>query len=249
VDPKQSGGLTTSGANFSIFTASGNYLYVGGNFDYVWGGSAVGYQYSPYIVRANLTNGIYDASWSPYPDGPVNVLAFQGNDLWVWGLYLFMGDQSMTDVVILRPTGATYQTWVNSFFSPSQQMNAYYTSPDWGVSAGGTLANLDAFAFFLNPSAAPQVMVAGTGTSGLPLLRHETISGSQYLTMEFAQWKSSSDAGLTYIPQFSSDLTSGFTARGVAMATNSIDANRERVKYRDSIANLPKAFGRVKVTP
>jgi hypothetical protein len=247
VDPVQSMNLTTSGATFSMLTASGNYLYVGGNFDYVWNGSAYGY--SPYIVRANLTNGIYDASWSPYPDGPVNVLAFQGTDLWVWGLYSFMGDQSMSDVVILRPTGATYQTWANTFFSAAQSTNAYYISPVWDL-GGGQVANLNAFAFFINPIAAvPQIMVAGTGTGGLPLIRPETVSGGQYLTMEYTRWKSTTDAGLTYTPQFSSDLATGFVARGVLMSTTSIDASRERVKYRDSIANLPYAFGRVQITP
>lgn len=247
VDPVQSVNLDTSGANFSMFTASGNYLYVGGNFDYVWNGSA--YSYSPYIVRANPTNGIYEASWSPYPDGPVNVMAFQGNDLWVWGLYSFMGDQSMSDVVILRPTGASYQTWANTFFSATQSTNSYYISPVWDLGSD-KLANLGAFAFFMNPfSAVPQIMVAGTGTSGLPLIRPETISGSQYLTMEYTRWKSTTDAGLTYTPQFSSNLATGFVARAVGISTNSIDANRERVKYRDSIANLPYAFGWVKVTP
>jgi hypothetical protein len=249
VDPIQSGSLTTSGANFSMFATNGSYLYVGGNFDYVWGGSA--YNYSPYIVRVNPTNGIYDASWSPYPDGPVNVLAFQGNDLWIWGLYQFIGDQSMSDVVILRPTGTNYQTWANTFFSPAQRTNSYYISPVWDLD-GDNLANLYEFAFFMNPlSAAPQNMTAGTGTNGLPLIRQETISGSRYLTMEFTQWKSSTGAGLIYTPQFSSNLATGFAARGVLLSTTSIsgDANRERVKYRDSIANLPAAFGKVDVAP
>ena len=253
-DPYQSGSLTTSGANFSMLAANGNYLYVGGNFDYVWNGNGSeydlnNYNYSPYIVRVNPTNGIYDESWSPYPDGPVNVMTFQtNNDLWVWGLYDLMGDQSMSDVVILRPTGASYQTWANTFFSAAQSTNAYYTSPDWDLGSG-SVANLGAFAFFLNPfSTTPPIMVAGTGTSGLPLIRHETISGSQYLTMEYTRWKSTTDAGLTYTPEFSSNLAAGFVARGMGISTNSIDANRERVKYRDSIANLPYAFGYVKVT-
>jgi hypothetical protein len=176
-------------------------------------------------------------------------MTFQtNNDLWVWGLYDLMGDQSMSDVVILRPTGASYQTWANTFFSAAQSTNAYYTSPDWDLGSG-SVANLGAFAFFLNPfSTTPPIMVAGTGTSGLPLIRHETISGSQYLTMEYTRWKSTTDAGLTYTPEFSSNLAAGFVARGMGISTNSIDANRERVKYRDSIANLPYAFGYVKVT-
>jgi hypothetical protein len=247
VDPRQSGSLTTSGATFSTLTANGNYLYVGGNFDLVWNGSA--YASSPYLVRANPTNGIYDISWSPYPDGPVNVLSPQGTDLWAWGLYNYMGDQKMGDVVILRPTGTAYQTWANTFFTASQRTNAAYISPSWDLDNDG-LANLDEFAFFMNPnSAAPQKMVAGTGTNGLPLIRQEVVSGSKYLTMEYTQWKSTTDAGLTYTPQFSSNLSTGLVARGVLMSTTSIDANRERVKYRDSIANLPYAFGRVKVTP
>jgi hypothetical protein len=248
VDPVQSVDLVTGGANFSMFATNGNFLYVGGNFDYVYSGVGNIYNYSPYLVRANPTNGIYDASWSPYPDGPVNVMGFQANDLWMWGLYNFMGDQPMSDIVILRPTTASYQTWANTFFTPAQRTNADHISPMLDFDTDG-LVNLDEFAFFMNPnSAAPQNMVAGTGTNGLPLIRQEIISGSKYLTVEFTQWKSSSGAGLTYTPQFSSDLTTGFAARGALLSTTSIDANRERVKYRDSIANLPRAFGWVKVT-
>ena len=249
VSPQQSSGLTTSGANFSTLAANGGYLYVSGNFDYVWNGGS-NYTYSPYIVRVNPTNGVYDASWSPYPDGPVNVTTFQtNNDLWVWGLYSYMGNQKRSDVVLLRPTGTAYQTWANTYFGGGQNTNAYYISPDWNLS-GGQYVNLDYFAFFMNPALpTPPTMIAGTGTNGLPLIRQEVISGSKYLTMEFTRWKSTTDASLTYTPQFSSSLNTGFVARGVGISTNSIDANRERVKYRDSIANLPYAFGRVVVTP
>ena len=246
VDPRQSFSQTFFGNNFSCFAASGNNLYVGGDFQYVWNG--VGYNSSPYVVRADLTTGVYDQSWYPYPDGAVNVLAFQGNDLWAWGLYSQVAGQAMSDVVILRPYGAAYQTWVNTYFTPAQQTNSDYIAPFWDLGSNGA-PNLAKFLYNMNPfSATASYQVPGTGTSGLPLVRLENISGGKFLTAEYTQWKAATGAGMTNLPQFGSTLP-GLTNRALPVSTTSIDANRERVKYRDSVTNLPAAFGRVNVVP
>ena len=48
-------------------------------------------------------------------------------------------------------------------------------------------------------------------------------------------------------PQFGSDLSSRLRT-GTLLSTASIDAIRERVNYRDSTPDPPKAFGRVDVS-
>ena len=238
--------------NVSCLAGNGSYLYIGGDFQNVWNGSGFGYttnyDSSPYVTRVNPTTGVYDQSWYPYPDGAVNVMAFQGTDLWVWGLYSQMAGQSMSDVVILRPTGAAYQTWVNTYFSPAQRTNSDYIAPFWDLDNDG-IPNLTEFLYNTDPlSASVQYQVPGTGTSGLPLVRLENISGGKFLTAEYTQWKAATGAGITNIPQFGSTVL-GLTNRALLVSTTSIDANRERVKYRDSVTNLPAAFGRVNVVP
>ena len=79
-------------------------------------------------------------------------------------------------------------------------------------------------------------------------MRLENLSGGKFLTAEYTQWKAGTGAGITNIPQFGSTVL-GLTNRALLVSTTSIDASRERVKYRDSVTNLPAAFGRVKVVP
>jgi hypothetical protein len=50
------------------------------------------------------------------------------------------------------------------------------------------------------------------------------------------------------LPQFGSTVL-GLTNRALLISTTSLDTNRERVKYRDSLTTLPAAFGRVKIVP
>ena len=237
-----------AGDNVQALTAKNGYIYVSGNFQEVWnGGVGDGLDFSPYIVRVDPLTGIYDPTWYPYPDGSINAMAFQGDDLWVWGLYNEIGGEESSEVAILRPTGTAYQAWVNANFSPSQRSNADFIAP-FQDPDGDSYNNYFEFLFNMNPTnSVVQYHTAATGTSGLPLLRLEPVSGSNYLTVEFSRWKSTTDAATTYTPQFATTLPT-WSARGVLMSTTSIDANRERVKYRDSIPNLATAFGRVKLT-
>ena len=160
-----------------------------------------------------------------------------------------MAGQAMKGVVTLRPNGAAYQTWVNAFFAPAQRTNSNYMAPSQDPDGDG-IANFVEFQFNMDPlSGIAQYQVADTGTAGLPLIRKENVNGHNYITEEFTQWKATSGAGVTNIPQFTSDLLSGFAPRGVLMSTTTIDANRERVKYRDSVPDLPAAFGSGIVSP
>ena len=137
---------------------------------------------------------------------------------------------------------------MNTYFTPAQQTNSDYIAPFWDLGSNG-VPNLTKFLYNMNPfSATASYQVPGTGTSGLPLVRLENISGGKFLTAEYTQWKAATGAGMTNLPQFGSTLP-GLTNRALLVSTTSIDANRERVKYRDPVTNLPAAFGRVKVVP
>ncbi len=114
---------------------------------------------------------------------------------------------------------------------------------------GDGISNLLEYALNLNPLVNEQVvMIPGTGLHGLPVVRLETISGSDRLTIEFVRRTSGSGAGLTYTPQFSSNLTD-WLALGTETVTT-IDSQWERVKVVDvmTTGDAPKRYARLSVT-
>jgi hypothetical protein len=92
-------------------------------------------------------------------------------------------------------------------------------------------------------------MTLGTATSSMPCIRVENQAGADRLTMEFVRMKQTSGSGLTYIPQFSSDLTN-WQAVGTEISATPIDGNRDRVKIANSVtlSGSGKRFARLKVT-
>ncbi|MGL5016642.1 MAG: choice-of-anchor D domain-containing protein, partial [Luteolibacter sp.] len=114
-----------------------------------------------------------------------------------------------------------------------------------------SLINLLERAFNLNPNQATfPILTAGTGTSGLPLIRRT--GEPPAFSIQYLRLKASTNPGFTYRPQFSTTLQDG-GAGGWADVTGtetvqSIDANWERVTVEESASGLEKRFGRVKVT-
>jgi len=108
------------------------------------------------------------------------------------------------------------------------------------------VVNLLECAFNLNPliSGNP-ILIANTGTSGLPLIRR---AGSPpVFSIQYLRRKTSTNPGVTYTPQFSSGLDgpwSGFTG---TETVQSIDATWERVTAEEMTSMHQKRFGRVKV--
>ena len=105
-------------------------------------------------------------------------------------------------------------------------------------------------AFNLNPNQpALPVLIASTGTTGLPLIRRT--GQPPVFSLQYLRRKASANSGLTYTPQFCSSLTdSGPAGWATATGTESvqlIDSEWERVTVEENASGNPKRFGRVTV--
>jgi len=231
----------------STIVGEGDQLYIAGSFDLVFTGSqGDGFDPSPYIARVNATSGQLDPSWYPYPDDETTRLAVFGPNLWAAGSFREMGNMSTGGPVIVTPYSAPYQNWLHAHFSPTEANDPDLAAPFWDHDGDGE-SNLMEATFNTDPFDSRKTYhTPDTGTSGLPLLRSEKIGGQQYLTIEFTRWKSSSSACIGAEPEFGDDLTH-WTRAGVVISSTSLGTERERVKIRDSIPNLQKAFGRVRL--
>jgi hypothetical protein len=140
-----------------------------------------------------------------------------------------------------------FSAWQSLYFSPAEIASPQMSGPLADFDSDG-ISNLLEFAFHLDPIFNERVtMISETGLRGLPLIRKEMVSGEEKLSIEFVRRTTSSGAGLTYMHQFSSDLTTWQTV-GVETVT-AINPRWERVKVVDSVAvsGTPKRFGRVRV--
>lgn len=231
----------------ALFAADGQ-LYLVGGFQAVFTGSqGDGFDSSPYIARVNPLTGMLDPSWYPYPNAPLSRLACSGPNLWVSGQCTEMGDAVTGGPVILSPYSAPYLSWLNAHFTPAEMNDPDLSAPFWDHDGDGE-SNLMEATFNTDPFDPRKTYhMPDIGTSGLPLLRSEKIGEEVFLTIEFTRWKTTAHACITASPQFGDDL-SHWTRSGVVISTTSLDSFRERVKIRDSIPNLPKSFGRVRLT-
>ena len=137
----------------------------------------------------------------------------------------------------------SFSAWRKLYFSPAQIADPNTSDPLADPEADG-IGNLIEFALHLDPIFNERaVMPAGTGLRGLPLSSIE----SDRLTIEFVRRTVASGAGLTYVPEFSSDLIN-WTAVGTETST-SINPRWDRVKITDSATTLtePIRFVRLRV--
>ena len=114
-----------------------------------------------------------------------------------------------------------------------------------------SLVNLLERAFNLNPNqSALAILIAGSGTTGLPLIRRA--GQPPVFSIQYLRRKPSANSGLTYTPQFCSSLTaSGLDGWVTATGTEtvqSIDSEWERVTVEENASANEKRFGRVKVS-
>ena len=141
----------------------------------------------------------------------------------------------------------SYSAWQRFYFTPTQ-IATPQTSGALGDFDNDGFSNLLEFAFNLDPSFNERAtMIAATGLRGLPLVLRETLSGADHVTIEFVRRTVGSGAGLSYLPQFSSDLNT-WEAVGTVSVT-AINSRWERVKVVDPLTtgDTPKRFARVKV--
>ncbi len=140
-----------------------------------------------------------------------------------------------------------FSAWQRLYFTPAQ-ITATATSGPLGDLDRDGIVNLLEFAFNLDPTFNETAgMVANTGLRGLPIVRVETVGGADHLTLDYVRRTSGSGAGLTYTPEFASDLGT-WAAVGTESVTT-INPRWERVKIVDSVTMSAggRRFGRVKV--
>ncbi len=103
-------------------------------------------------------------------------------------------------------------------------------------------------AFNLNPPQATlPILISNTGTTGLPNIRSTGTGASRRLKIEYLRRKASGNPGLSYNPQFLSDLGTAWQDFTGTETVQSIDSVWERVTVDDTVTGEPKRFGRVKV--
>lgn len=111
---------------------------------------------------------------------------------------------------------------------------------------GDGVKNLLKYAFNMNLGGADsRILVAGSGTAGLPSVQIEGVNASRMIKVEFLRRKGS---GLTYVAKVSGTLSAGsFTPMTGTPVVTSIDATWERVVIRDP-ATAGRNFAVVEVT-
>ena len=141
----------------------------------------------------------------------------------------------------------SFSAWQRLYFTPAEIGNSATTGPLADFDGDG-IGNLLEFALNLDPSFNGQTtMLSNTGLRGLPVVNVETISAADHVTVEFVRRTGTSGSGLTYTPQFSSDLND-WQAVGTETVV-AINPRWERVKIVDPLTTggATKRFARVKV--
>ena len=116
----------------------------------------------------------------------------------------------------------------------------------FSVTCSSRVRNLAKFAVGMNPLQADRhILIPGSGTSGLPSITNGGSISQPQLRIEFVQRV---QAGISYHPEFSTDLQTWTEASGSQLTTLSINANWSRVIATDPSAGGPLRFGRVRLT-
>ena len=147
-----------------------------------------------------------------------------------------------------------YDTWVNA--NGLTGGDAADTADVESGGAGDGLVNLLEFAFGTNPNAndnSPLVVIDGsTFTPGTQIVKIQSPFNPSNITAQFARRKDAAAAGLTYVPEFSADMTT-WEAHASAptpdvVSTNAGDYEIVEVPYLVFLSNGQKAsFCRIRV--
>ena len=184
------------------------------------------------------------ASWTSVPEQATDVPS---------SFYCSRISASLAAITAIAPeAGAlapeSFSAWQRLYFTPAQIAAPATTGPLADFDGDGINQLLE-FALNLDPTFNEQAaMLPNTGLRGLPAARLENIAGAERLTLEFVRRTSGSGSGLTYTPEFSSDLTA-WLAVGSETVT-AINPRWERVKITDPLTTLdaPRRFARLRVT-
>ncbi len=108
--------------------------------------------------------------------------------------------------------------------------------------------NLLKFAFNLDPAVAGAPLIeTGTGTAGLPAIRLNDANPAD-TTLRFEFVRRTNAPGLTYQPQISSTLSTGWQETTALPTTVTIDSEWERVIINEPVTEpATQAFGRIRI--
>ncbi|MEO7099456.1 MAG: hypothetical protein ABI162_08850 [Luteolibacter sp.] len=185
---------------------------------------------------ASFMAALYDCGGLEYQNGPNWVPVTEGAQNVPSSFYCSRVSASLpwirTNVGLEVDSLASesFPAWQKLYFTPTEIANPAISGP-LADPDGDDIGNLLEFALNLDPTFNERTaMIPGAGLRGLPSARLETDVGER-LTMEFVRRTTGSGAGLTYIPEFSSDL-SDWQAVGTEAVT-SLNSRWERVKITD----------------
>lgn len=185
------------------------------------------------------------SGWTLVPEGPTDVAS---------SFYCSRISHSLAFISNLAPevnslAQEDYPSWQKLYFTPAEIGTPAETGPLADFDKDGT-CNLLEFALNLDPSFSEcAIMAPSTGLRGTPLVQVENVGGEDRVTVEFVRRTTGSGAGLTYEPQFSSDLESNWQGAGSDTVTP-LNSRWERVKAVDSVntSTNSRRFARVAVT-
>lgn len=141
----------------------------------------------------------------------------------------------------------TFSSWQKLYFTPTQIANTAVTGPEGDFDEDG-INNLLEFALNLDPTFAERTMMPPSmGYRGLPLIRVESSTGSNRLTMRYVRRKSNSGSNLTYVPEFSDDLITWTSSTNTSLF--SVNTRWERARDTDTFdtTSKPKRYARLRV--
>jgi hypothetical protein len=100
----------------------------------------------------------------------------------------------------------------------------------------------------LNPLVADARPISSSGTNGLPRAEYLPNVSGGIMEVEFVRRKGPTATGLSYVTQFSDNLSNSWSD-GQPPVVTAINAEWERVRVRDSLAGPhPARFGKVVIT-
>lgn len=154
-------------------------------------------------------------------------------------------DESPFMISLTGIGGTSAQAWRHHYFSTIENTGdaADAADPD-----GDGQINLLERAFNLHPKQSfIPVLMSGTGTTGLPLIFASEGPGGRMFSIQYLRRKATANPGLTYTPQFNTDLTTPWQDFGGVEVVDFVDTEWERVSVQENADGVPIRFGRVKV--
>lgn len=153
------------------------------------------------------------------------------------------GTGQLALALTINGTATPLQAW-RQLYWPSNPIGP--DTADLANPKGDGVPNLLKFALGLNPLQVDiHIVQSGTGTTGLPSGTNAGTIAQPLLRLEYVRL---TQGGITYVPEFSSDLQTWTVAPAGQITVQTVDASHQRVIVTDSPPGEQRRFGRVRVT-